>query len=180
MSRIRGSLTKSSHLGEDLVSRFRPHERLRRFVGDREVLANGRFQGTDTAMRPAFDLFLTEEREPAFDEVEPRRAGGREVEIKPRMSSKPAPHARGLVGAVVVENQMHGEVGRYLRVDGLEKFEELLTPMASMTFADDLAGRDIERREQGGRAMPPVSYVRRSGEPKVIGRTGAVRSSAWI
>ena len=93
MSRIRGSLTKSSHLGEDLVSRFRPHEGLRRFVGDREVLANGGFQRADTAMRAAFDLFLAQEREPAFDEIEPRRAGRRDVELKPWVTNKPSAHA---------------------------------------------------------------------------------------
>src|SRR5262245_56532642 len=50
VSRIRDSLTKSGHLGQDLISRFRPHEGLRRFVGNREVLANGGLEGADTAM----------------------------------------------------------------------------------------------------------------------------------
>jgi hypothetical protein len=51
---------------------------------------------------------------------------------------------------------MHREVRRHLGVDRLEELEELLTPMPSMTFADHLAGRDIERREERGRAVAPV------------------------
>jgi hypothetical protein len=85
-------------------------------------------------MRAAFDLFLAQERKPAFDEVQPGRAGGREMEMKPRMANEPPAHARGLVGAVIVENEMHREVGWHLRVDGLKEFEKLLhcfSPRAS-------------------------------------------------
>src|SRR6188474_1572325 len=96
VSRVRDSLTKSSHLGKDLVSRLGPHEGLQRFVGDREVLANGGFQGADTAMRAAFDLLPAQECEPALDEIQPRGARQREVEMKPRVASEPAAHARRL------------------------------------------------------------------------------------
>ena len=34
--------------------------------------------------------------------------------------------------------------------------EELVAAMPAMTLADDLAGRDVERREQRGRAVPAV------------------------
>ena len=106
VSRVRDSLTKSGHLGEDLVGGFRPDERPRRVVGDREVLANGGLQRADTAVRAALDLLLAEEREPALDEIEPRGAGRREVHVKPRVPGEPPPHARGFVRAVVVEDQV--------------------------------------------------------------------------
>ena len=53
MSRVRDSLTKSCHLGEDLISGLRPDERLRCVVGDRHVFANGGLQSTDAAVRAA-------------------------------------------------------------------------------------------------------------------------------
>ena len=37
-------MTKSSHTGQDLVSRLRPDERLGRLVGHRDVVTNGRFE----------------------------------------------------------------------------------------------------------------------------------------
>ena len=49
MSRIRESLPTSREVGEDLLSGFRPDEGLRRFIGDREVLANGGLESADTA-----------------------------------------------------------------------------------------------------------------------------------
>jgi hypothetical protein len=55
---MRGSLTEFRDLREDLVSGFRPDEGLRRIVGDREVLANGGFEGADTSMGAAFNLLL--------------------------------------------------------------------------------------------------------------------------
>jgi hypothetical protein len=71
VSRFRDSLTKSRHLGEDLVGRLRPDKRFRRVVGDRDVLANGGLQGPDASVRTAFDLLLAEEREPAFQQIQP-------------------------------------------------------------------------------------------------------------
>jgi hypothetical protein len=76
VSRIRGSQTEFRYLGENLVGGLRPDKGLRRVVGDHEVLANGGLQGADTAMGAAFNLLLAEQREPAFDEVEPRGVVG--------------------------------------------------------------------------------------------------------
>src|SRR5688572_21309114 len=99
-------------------------------------------------MRAAFDLLLAQEREPALDEIQPRGARRREVEMKSRVASEPAAHARCLVGAVVVEDQMHVEVRWHLGLDRLEELEELLTPMPPMTLADDFAGGDVEGGKQ--------------------------------
>ncbi len=156
MSRVGNSLTKSRDLGQDLVSRFRPHEGPWRVVRHREVLANGGFEGADASMGAALDLLLAQECEPTFDEIEPRSAGRREVQVKARMASKPASDTRRFVGPVIVEDQMHVELGRHLRVDGLEEAEELLAPMASMTLADDFASRDVEGGKQGRGAIAAV------------------------
>lgn len=88
-------------------------------------------------MSAALNLFLGQHREPALDQVEPRRAGRRKVHMKPRTASEPASNARGLVRAVVVENQMGVEIGGYRRFDRLEEALKLLTPVAAVIFADD-------------------------------------------
>jgi hypothetical protein len=71
------------------------------------------------------------------------------VDVKARAGSQPAPDARGLVRAVVVEDEMDVQLVGHLRFNGLQASEELLTAMASMTLADDGPGRDIECRKQG-------------------------------
>ena len=51
---------------------------------------------------------------------------------------------------------MQVERRRGVRVDGVEKLPELLTPMALMDFADDGAGLHVRRREQVTRAVTHV------------------------
>ena len=75
-------------------------------------------------MRAALDLFFGERGEPALDEIQPRRARRGEMHMKPRVAHKPAAHARRLVSGVVVQNQMNVEVGRDLRLDGIQKLQD--------------------------------------------------------
>src|SRR5215469_12624274 len=75
----RDAVTKSSHAGEDLVCGLRPHERLGATVAEGDV---GRDRGLERAradMRAALDLFFAQQGEPAFDQVQPRCAGRREM-----------------------------------------------------------------------------------------------------
>src|SRR4051794_15801952 len=51
------------------------------------------------------DLFICEHGELPLDQIQPRRARLREVDVKARMSSQPASYTRRVVCAVVVENQ---------------------------------------------------------------------------
>ena len=71
------------------------------------------------------DLFLGEEREPALDEIEPRRAGRREVQMEARALGQPAPDHRRLVRAVVVEDEVDVEVRGHVRLDRVEELAEL-------------------------------------------------------
>ena len=57
---------------------------------------------------------------------------------------------------VVVHDQMHAETGRHIGVDGAQKLEKLGAAMATVQFTDHFAGGDIERGEQGRRAMAHV------------------------
>lgn len=95
------------------------------------------------------------------------------------MARKLAPDERRFVRGVVIQDQIHIQLGRHRSIDAVEKFAELEGAMARMTLANHGARLDIERGEQRGRAMPHV-VVRGSGCPGRIGSSGAVRSSAWI
>src|SRR5690606_9198704 len=121
-----------------------PDERLRRLVGDAEVFPNRGLQFPCAPMRPALDLFLSERGEPPLDEVQPRRAGGRQMDVETRVGRQPSPDARGLVGTVVVENEVDVEPVGDLRFNRLEESDELLTAVSSMTLADHLPARHVE------------------------------------
>ncbi len=112
MSCPRDSRTKSSHTGQDLVDRLRPHEGLGSGIAEGNVGKDRGFERRRAPMRPALDLFVGEQGEPAFDEIEPGTTGRREVEMEPALAGQPAVNHRRLVGAVVIENQVHAQIGR--------------------------------------------------------------------
>lgn len=106
--------------------------------------------------RAAPNRALRNEGEPAFHLIEPGRVRRREVEVKPGMPGEPRAHGLMFVRAVVVEDEMHGEVRRDIGVQLAEEGEEFLVPMPPFALREDLAGLDVERREQRRGAMPRV------------------------
>ena len=67
------------------------------------------------------------------------------------MPLQPGRHLGVLVGGVVVENHVDRFGGRHLVLDGIEKADEFLMPVALHAAPDDLAFKDIEGGEQGCR-----------------------------
>jgi hypothetical protein len=72
--------------------------------------------------------------------------------------------------------QRHPRVG--LR-DLLEELEELLVAVTLEAGLGDLAGSDLERGEQRGRAVADVVMGLTLRAPIPMGRVGWVRSRAW-
>ena len=70
--------------------------------------------------------------------------------------SQPVADSRGLVGSVVVHNQMDVQVGRHGRLNGVEELTELHGPMAGLALPNDLATLDIQGRKQGGGATAQI------------------------
>lgn len=93
-----------------------------------------------------------EANHPSFDLIKPRRRGGREVNMEARMTSEPGFDRGRFVRAIVVHHQMHIQVRRHTGFDGVQKAHEFATPMAPVY----LASRDVQRREQRGRAVTHV------------------------
>ena len=69
------------------------------------------------------------------------------------MACEPVAHLGVLVGGIIVENHMDRLVGRHLALDGVEKADEFLMPMALHAAGNDVVSRNIEGGEQGGGAM---------------------------
>ena len=61
-----------------------------------------------------------------------------------------------LVAAVVVEDRVDQLAGRHGALDGVQEAQELLVPVALHAAADHRAFEDIERGEQGGRAIADI------------------------
>lgn len=72
-------------------------------------------------MSPAADVLLRQGGEPAFDLVEPRRGGRREMHVKARMPGESILDGRCLVGAVVVHYEVNVEHCRHVGLDGAQE-----------------------------------------------------------
>ena len=86
------------------------------------------------------------------DKVQPGAGGGggREVQVKPRVSGEPPVDRRGLTGGGVIQDRVHVEMGRDLAVDGSQELAELDGAGVRMQRADDLAACDAQGRIQAG------------------------------
>src|SRR3990172_9031876 len=89
-----------------------PDERFGGIVVGCDELLDGGDQLRHTAEGSTTNAFVSQFAEPALDQVEPRRGGGCEVEMEARMLGEPALHLGMVVGAVVVEDHVYGQVGR--------------------------------------------------------------------
>ena len=85
------------------------------------------------------------------------------------MPGQPTLHCLGLVGGVVVEDQVQVEVGRGLLVDQPQEADELGGAMAEHALADHRARLHVEGCEQRRRAMALV-VVRHGRAPTALHR----------
>ena len=133
---------------EDRVDSGAPHERLRVRVVVPQVVFDGHDQFLHVAKDAAPKALLRQLAEPALDQVEPRGAGRREVQLKARMGGQPVAHRLVLVGPVVVEDDVQGQIGRERAVEAPQELQEFLMPMTAVALADDLAGQHVQSGEQ--------------------------------
>jgi hypothetical protein len=108
------------------------------------------------AVHPTSELLFGEGREEPLHQGEPRRARGREVQVDAGVPGQPAPDERGLVRAVVVQDQMHVQVLGDRCVDAPEERAKLHGAVPAPALGQDLAGLDDQGGEQRRGAMPDV------------------------
>src|SRR6516225_6065600 len=66
------------------------------------------------------------------------------------MAQEPRPNFLGLVGGIVVQDQMNRKIARNGTLDLLREFAELDGAMAWPAFADHRSGSDVQGREETG------------------------------
>ncbi len=79
-----------------------------------------------------------------------------------------------LVRGIVVEDDLDGFAGRQLRLNAVEKADELLVPVALHVAADDGAVEYVERGKQCGRAVALI-VVRHGSGPPLLQRQAGLR-----
>ena len=90
------------------------------------------------------------------------------------MAGQPASNRRGLVGCVVVHDQMDVEVVGDLGFESAQELEELPAAMTREALSDDCAGGDVEGGEQRG---GPVAHVVMGAPLDLSGPHGKKRTS---
>ena len=78
------------------------------------------------------------------------------MRVKARMPREPISHRGCLVRAVVVHDQMYLKRLGHVSVDRAQELQELFGAVATVKFADDLAGGHVQRSKQRG---GPMSHV---------------------
>ena len=86
----------------------------------------------------------------AFNRIQSRGAGRREVEGDARVASEPRDHLGMFVGGIVVEDDVDGLLRWNRFFDGVEEADELLMAMALHTPADHLTFEYVEGSKQRG------------------------------
>ena len=141
---------------EDVIGGLGPFEGLGVGVVMTDEVHDVGAQSLDAAIDAAPDLLVGDEREEALDLIEPGRTGGREMDMPARPFGEPVADQWGFVRGVVVHDEMDIETARDGGLDLVEELAELCGAVTGIAFADDLARRDVECREQRGRAVARV------------------------
>ena len=113
-----------------------------------DVFIEGLNEFQDAAEHASLQPVFREIPEEAFDHVEPRGAGRREVHMETRVPFQPTLDLGVFVRGVVVGDQMDLAVLRSRFVDQTQKLQPFLVPMPLLAEADDPARRRVHGREE--------------------------------
>ena len=149
-------LAEPSDRSEYVVGGFHPLERSRIAVDGVDIVEDGAFEFGDGAVDAASDLLLCQQTEKPLDLIEPRRRCRDEVDMPARALGEPIPDSLGLVGGVVVHDDVDAGVVWRVGFHMVEKPHELAAPVAPEAAPDDAPGGDIEGGEQRCRAVALV------------------------
>ena len=94
------------------------------------------------------------------------------------MAGEPVVDHVGLVGGVVVADEVDVQLVGDGLVDGDQELAELDRAVTAVEIGDDFAGGDVERGEQAGHPVAGVVVGATFGVPATMGSTGWDRSRA--
>src|SRR5438132_4496027 len=115
---------------------------------DLDVFKDGSLQLASAAVHTAPNLFFGQPCEPSFHQIDPRSSCRREVQMETRMLGPPAPNPRGLVCAVVIQDQVRLESSGHRCVDLVQELAEFDGPMAPLPLPQHSTALDVEGSEQ--------------------------------
>ena len=149
-----------------------PDERFGFSVVLAEIAVDRGLQVDERAEDAALQPPAGQRREKAFDGIGPRARSRGEVKGPTRMAAEPGAHLGMLVDGIIVEDRVN-ELSRWHRgLDPVQEAEEFLMAMARHALPDDRAVENIERREQGGRAITDVVVDHGAGAPTLHRQAG--------
>src|ERR1700730_674032 len=100
--------------------------------------------------------FASDFSKPAFDQIQPGRTGGSEMQMKSSMALQPSLHFGMFVGGVVVHDQMQLHCGGGFPIYLTQEAQKLIVPMPIKAATNDRAFQHIQSGKQCGGAMPHV------------------------
>src|SRR5579864_3838190 len=133
------SLGKTGDAVKDLVRGSGPNEGPGILVVHVNVLADGRFQFFHTPEYTPSDALVGDFGKPAFHQVDPRSVRGGEMEMKSRAPREPVADERGLVGAVVIHNNVRLQSGGHIGLDYIQALTEFRGAMTPVQLTNDAA-----------------------------------------
>src|ERR1035437_9419727 len=104
VSRLRDAAAKASDAGKELVGALDPDEGFGMLVPGADPVPDVRFERTLRPVAAATDAFAGQLGKPALHQVQPRPAGGCEMQVKARGGQQPTLDGGSLVGGGVVED----------------------------------------------------------------------------
>jgi hypothetical protein len=125
-------------------------------VGVSNVGLDGRLKGSDTGGYAPAQLAFGQQRKPAFDQIDPGGAGRREMQREARPLQQPSADQSRFMRPLVVEDQMHVQLRRDCRLNGIEELSELPRSVAVMERPNDAACGDFPGGEERRGAMAVV------------------------
>src|SRR5260370_33269386 len=126
----------------------------------------------DAGKDAAPELILGTVAETAFDHVEPKAAGGREVKMKTLVARGPVLNRRVFVGGIVGDDKVELFVGRRLVIDETQKLQPFLMAMTLHASRYHTAIERVESGKQRGSSMPLVIVRHRMGTAFFHGQAG--------
>ena len=99
-------IKRAAFAGDDVIGGLAPGEGLRLCIVQQKVVVDGALEIVDAGVAPSADALRGDLGKEALDQVQPGRAGGREVKLEARVCLQPGSDLGGLVGGVVVEHDV--------------------------------------------------------------------------
>jgi hypothetical protein len=149
--------------GDDLVGIGGPHEGFELHVVLFKEAVDGSLQIKDRTEHAAFQAPFCQRCEEAVDGIEPRAVRRCEVEGEALMAGEPFMHFGVFVCRIIIKDHLNGLACGDLRLDGVQKADERLMPVALHVPADDGAVENDWRGRPRRRAVPLVILSHSSG-----------------